>query len=82
MKLNIDGFEVVDAIWFNGNSLTSLGIILGKTPDGRKEAYIGNARLHSEKEDTIHIVKWGSKLNPVAVKRITDHLKVNNDKAT
>lgn len=79
MKLNIDGFIINDAIWFNGNALTSLGIIMGTSQDGRKEAYIGNARLHSEKEDTVHIVKWGSKLNPLAVKKIIEHLKPDDE---
>ena len=79
MKLDIDGFMVNDAIWFNGNPLTSLGIIMGTTQDGRKEAYIGNAKLHSEQEDTIHIFKWGSLLNPLAVKKIIEHLKVDDE---
>lgn len=75
MEININGFIVTDAIWFNGNPLTSLGIIMGTTEDGRKEAYIGNARKHSEKEDTEHIAKNGSYLPPMAVAKIMKHLE-------
>jgi hypothetical protein len=90
MKININGFVVTDAIWFNGNPLTSLGIILGTTEDGRKEAYIGNAKLHSEEKDIEHIAKNGSSLRAITAKKILEHLHVpikveeggENDKTT
>jgi hypothetical protein len=79
MRININGFIVTDAIWFNGNSLTSLGIILGTTEDGRKEVYIGNAKKHSEKEDIEHIAKNGSRFQVITANKILEHFKVSEE---
>lgn len=76
MKININGFIVTDALWFNRNPLCSLGIILGTTQDGRKEAYIGNSKKNNEKEDIEYIAKNGSRFNLKIANKILAHLYV------
>jgi len=79
MEINVNGFVVTGAIWFNGNPLTSLGIIMGTTEDGQKEVYIGNAKKHSEKEDVEHIAKNGSRIRSITVEKLLQHFEVEKE---